>query len=265
VSDRTTKPQAAFEVDAEPTDGYHALRCHAIGSASSILFHPDGFSLWRLNAELDAGTRLEWATAHGDEALFVVAGELDVDGRRCAEEGVVIVEADAQPNVRAVIATQLLHFGPTDTEVPRNGLFGPPGEPGRGVHLFSAADGEALRTMATTFFSDGACPTCRIAFFTVDLMTVTEPKTYASHLHSEDELIHVLDGTMKVGPNSVRAGRAAAIPRDLRYRFGSDGPLRFLNYRRAASTMLETPGSQLEWETRARMLERMASGEFNSR
>jgi hypothetical protein len=260
-----TKRQASYEVDAEPTDGYGAPYCSAVGRASSSLFHPEDFSLWRLDAALTAGTELEWATRHGDEALFVLAGELDVDGQRCAEEGVVIIEADSRPNVRAIEGTHLLHFGSTETEAPSDSLFGPPRRPGGDIHVFSLKDGEALRTMATTYFSDGTCPTCRIAFFTVDLMSVTTPKTYSSHLHSEDELIHVLDGTMKVGANRVSTGRAAAIPRDLRYRFATDGPLRFLNYRRAASTMLEAPDGPLELETRTRMLERMASGEFANR
>jgi hypothetical protein len=261
--DQMTKRRAAYEVDAGSTEGYSAPYCHAVGRASSSWFHPEEFSLWRLDAELEAGTELEWAARHGDEALFVLAGNLAIDGQECGKEGVAIIEADARPNVRAVVTTHILHFGSTDTEPP-DGLFGPPRGPGRSVHVFSAQDGEALRTMATTFFSDGTCPTCRIAFFTVDLMNVTEPKTYSSHLHSEDELIHVLDGTMKVGANRISTGRAAAIPRDLRYRFATDGPLRFLNYRRAASTMLEAPGGPLELETRTRMLERMASGEFGT-
>ena len=43
-----------------------------------------------------------------------VEGEVQVDGRTCRDEGVVIVEADATPTFRAVGDVRLLHFGPVE-------------------------------------------------------------------------------------------------------------------------------------------------------
>ena len=44
------------------------------------------------------------------------------------------------------------------------------------------------------WFSDGSCPTCRMAFFVVDRRDLTEDRSAASHSHSEDEIIHLIDG-----------------------------------------------------------------------
>ena len=50
-----------------------------------------------------------------------------------------------------------------------------------------------------------------------------EPYVVGSHLHSEDEIIHVLSGALQVGPRKVSAGMSIAIPGQQRYGFRTDG------------------------------------------
>jgi uncharacterized cupin superfamily protein len=66
----------------------------------------------------------------------------------------------------------------------------------------------------------------------------------SSHLHSEDEIIHVLEGELRVGTLTVPAGTSIAVPANLRYSFRTSQPFRFLNYRADVSTILLKPGSK---------------------
>jgi hypothetical protein len=50
-------------------------------------------------------------------------------------------------------------------------------------------------------------------------------------LHSEDEIIHVLDGELLVGPLVIGPGTSIAIPAERRYSFRTRAGFRFVNYR----------------------------------
>jgi len=219
-------------------DEYLAPSCSAKGTVASALFHPDGYSLWQLSAELQAGAELSWSGAHGDEALFIVDGVVEADGQQCGADGTVVIEADASGTVRAITDTKLLHVG---------AISRPPGasassEPG--VHVVDAAGGRHVRfegdPIENIYYADSACPNCSIVFFSV---SCDQPHVAASHVHSEDEIIHVLDGELQVGPQTVRAGMSVAIPAGRRYGFRTPGAYKFLNYRKDASTFTGAPGS----------------------
>jgi quercetin dioxygenase-like cupin family protein len=225
------------------------------------LFHPEGYSLWKLTGALHAGAELEWGSDHGDEGIFVLSGELEFDGKHFGVDGAIIIEAGVIGMVRATADTRLLHFGPIETQPPSNGPLGPPAVEGRHVHVFNGDDAEAIRTGKVTFYSDGACPTCRIALFTVDRSSSSEPRVSSkSHKHSTDEIIHILAGTMNVGPITIPAGQGIAVPGDLRYGYTATPDLRFINYRRDAATSVQNPGDEPWLESRSRMIARLASG-----
>ena len=86
------------------------------------------------------------------------------------------------------------------------------------------------------------CPTCRIVFFRID--GKGEPYAVGSHLHSEDEIIHVLSGALQVGRHRIEPGMSVAIPANERYGFRTTGPFSFLNYRADASTYTLAPGTE---------------------
>jgi hypothetical protein len=95
-------------------------------------------------------------------------------------------------------------------------------------------------------FTDSTCPTCRIAVF---LGESSHALTAASHVHSEDEIIHVLSGELRFGRELISPGTSVAIPKNLRYGFRTEGPFRFLNYRRDVSNVTLAPGSEPFLET----------------
>jgi len=217
------------------------------------MFHPEGYSLWKVMAELHAATELHWQTNHGDEVLFVLSGELELDGKRCDPDGVVIVEAGVPAQVRALDGAHLLHFGSMDIEPPSSGPLGPPASDGRSAYVIDSTEAMAKTAGSTIFYADGSSPTSRIAFFIVDARHRHEPRTIASHKHSEDEIIHMLDGEINVGRVSVSAGQAFAVPGEHRYGFRSHGPFRFINYRRDISTVVHGVDEEPELETIGRM------------
>ncbi len=223
--------------------GYLAPTCRATGTLASARFHPAGYSLWQVSAELGAGAELRWEGTHGDEALYVLEGTVEAAGQLCGPDGAVVVEADAAATVRAVTDTRLLHVGSISRPRPRTTAdAGSPGTPG--VHVVDVASGRHVRfeghPIENVYFADSTCPSCQIVLFSV---SCDEAHVAASHLHSEDEIIHVVDGELQVGPQTLRAGMSVAIPAGRRYGFRTPGAYKFINYRRDASTFTGAPGS----------------------
>jgi hypothetical protein len=96
---------------------------------------------------------------------------------------------------------------------------------------------------STRFFADSACATCRITLF-----STARDDTYrsASHSHSEDEILYVLDGEIQVGSATLEPHMGAAIPGGELYGFRSgEHGFRFLNFRRDASTY-RSPARKIE-------------------
>ena len=62
----------ATNADAVWQDGYLAPSCKATGVVRSTLFHPEGYALWQVDAELSEGAELRWdGDGHGEEAVYV--------------------------------------------------------------------------------------------------------------------------------------------------------------------------------------------------
>ena len=191
------------------------------------------------------GPRIGWEPSHGDEALFVESGVLavlDGEDRLCPAGGAIVIEAAGRPDGRGPGreprdphggARRRRHDGrrhrrppvdPDDRPAPRVHVIGPRGtfealEPGR----------------ETRFFADATCPTCSLwLLYTARSFAYESPV----HSHSQDELIHVLRGEVRIG--SLVAGPGASIfiaaHQPYQFRSGPEG-FAFLNYRRAASEM----------------------------
>ncbi len=122
------------------------------------------------------------------------------------------------------------------------------------VH-FSGGDGAT-----SVYFSDGTCPTCRVTLFLYDGSVFSDGYVGASHFHSQDEIIHVLEGELHFGPLTVPPDASIAVPRDLRYSFRTSGPFRYLDYRADVSTAVVAPGSEPVVETVDNLL-RMGGGD----
>jgi quercetin dioxygenase-like cupin family protein len=212
---------------------------HVDGGVRHRVVSPDGFSLWLVRAELDDGATIEWPEAHGDEAVYVLDGALEIDGRITPAGGAAIVEANVVTRARAVGPTRVVHLGPRDPAPPVDGLNGPPALEHHGVHVVGPRGTYAntTDTADSHYYADSTCPTCRIT-----LLSVGRSFAYRSppHSHTEDELIHVVTGGIHVGRRRLGPGDTIAIAAGARYGFrGDDHGFVFLNYRRDASQQLQ--------------------------
>ncbi|MEZ4279842.1 MAG: hypothetical protein R3F21_09550 [Myxococcota bacterium] len=212
-----------------------STRARRGGPARSVAASPPACSLWMDVVELDPGGYIALDSGQGDEALYVVQGELAVDGQICPAGGAVVIEEAAAARFEALRATRLLHMGPR----PGDGdpTAGPAPKRGQRVHvlgprgLFEACESGR----ETHFFADSTCPTCSLW-----LLRTGRDGAYASpvHSHSQDELIHVLTGEIRIGSLVVRPGETLFVAADQPYRFhGSAGGFAFVNYRSGPSRM----------------------------
>ena len=225
---------------------YTAPSCRLEGSVRCRSASPSDASIWMLSAELDNGATLRWDPRHGDEALYVLRGALSVDGRDCPEGGAIILEADSQPRIQAQGATQLVHMGPREPSVPKDGLYGPPKAGGQKVHVVGPRGTFEAREEGrdTRFFADSTCPTCRLWLLYTSRSFASEVPV---HSHTQDELIHLLRGEIRVGSLRAGPGTSVFIAANQLYHFesGEEG-FAFLNYRRDASEMtVKTTGEKI--------------------
>lgn len=221
--------------EVEPSTTYQAPR-RATGVVSSRRLSPEGYSLWLCDSELADGGTLTWDEAHGDDGMYVLGGELEVDGRRCPQDGAVVVESDVATVARAVGPTRIAHFGCALAEPPTGGRFGPPAPRGHGVHVLGPRGrflSGKLEGVHAVWYADSTCETCRAQLLKV---TSYPSDRNTAHHHSQDEIIYLVAGTMRLGAYELGAGTALSIPANARYapKAGPNGHV-FLNFRRDVS------------------------------
>ncbi len=223
--------------EAEAAAGYPGPTVALTGGCSAQLVSPDGATLWLVAAELAAGAEMRWGTEHGDEAVYVRSGSLVIDGRACSADGAMVVEAGVAATAIAEFDTAIVHVGPTDPAPPTKGLRGPADTEGRSVRIVGP-DGiwaTVDKTQRTRFFSDASAPTNRLWLLATDRPQYFES---SAHSHSQDELIHVLRGEIRVGRRVVSEGDTLWVAADRRYKlYSGDDGVHFINYRRDASVM----------------------------
>ena len=78
--------------DVPPRLDYQAPR-RAEGVLESRRLSPDDAPLWLCVSTLAAGGTIAWDDRHGDDGIYVLEGELGIDGERCPTGGAVIVES----------------------------------------------------------------------------------------------------------------------------------------------------------------------------
>ena len=147
--------------EAAARAGYAAPNTELVGTATSRMAEFPGFSLWVATADLEAGSELRFSPEHGDEALYVRSGALEVAGRTCPQGGVLIIEAGSPAAVRAVSETSVIHFGPRDHQPPTEGQYGPPAPGPRSVHVIGPGGTYAANEPGrdTRMFAVSTCET----------------------------------------------------------------------------------------------------------
>lgn len=243
---------------AERIQTYPAPTVTVSGDVMANGAFPVGFDLWTIRADLQAGAQIAWKQNHGDEALYVLSGELRWGDEVCGPGAVVIVDSGVATQVQVIERADVLHCGTWATEPPSTGLRGPVVAQGHGVAVVGAAgiqqeshtrdDGSEL---TNTMFADPFRPTCRLDLFRV---SGSGAAVFGSHSHSEDELIHVTQGTLQVGRDAVTAGMTIAVRGGRRYGFRTPGPYEFINYRADISTIVKGNEKVPKYERAGRLV-----------
>lgn len=193
----------------------------------------DRFPLELHRFELAPGQRLEVGPREADTALYVWKGGLG--GGMCSlpAGSSAIVERGASLQVVASMdGAEVLAFAGTSAGR---------GEGGH-VHLLPKARVPAVEDMsgkggaAGAIHADSDCPTCEVWLHENHMKGMAQPTPEEAargvHSHTEDEIIVVLAGSMRLGNKLVGPGTVLAIAADTLYSFtpGPEG-LSFVNFR----------------------------------
>ena len=187
-------------------------------------------SLQLVVAWLDAGVHIAWPKAHGEEAIYVLDGSIDVDGKTISRGGAVILHGNAPCTVATDTGARLAHFcdvaGPAVGDGGKH-LIGP------GGWARSGRPGVA----EATWFADSTCDGCDVTLLRVE--RDTPGNRGRAHQHSEDEILFLVEGGISLGSQQVPLDHAVFIPANTRYAVNC-GPVKhaFLNYRAHASMQL---------------------------
>lgn len=189
--------------------------------------------------ELAAGADLGFADGTADIALFVWKGSATAGGALLTERSSAVVERGSSLRIQA---------GPQGATVlafKRNG--DERARPGGHVHLLPrerVPHTEALggnEGIGGALHADSQCPTCSV-WLHENSYAMADKET-AVHSHSEDEVIFVHTGSVRLGNRLCGPGTALAIAANTKYVFhsGPDG-LGFVNFRATSPTFTSGDG-----------------------
>lgn len=168
----------------------------------------------------------ELPVSHGEEAFYVLDGDIRIDGTVVPAGGAVVLHADEPCMLDG--PGRVAHFA-SDERGAAGGrhLIGPGGWYRSGSPGGSQA----------TWFTDSTCDGCGVALFRVE--RDTPHNRGRSHSHSADEILLLVEGAIRLGAHQVQTGEGVYIPADTRYAI-TCGPVKhvFLNYRARASTQV---------------------------
>lgn len=225
-------------------EGTASPSCWHEGAVSARRAEPAGFGQFVAYLDLHAGSRIGWRPPHGEEAIVVLDGEIDVDaggdGRTLGPAGAAVFEYGASGALRALVATRLLHVGAISSGPNLDSMLGAPAGKPCHVHTFDE-DGAAKFAHErdghrdhTVWYTDSYCNSCRLSLFRVfGDASIARPM---SHSHTAHELITVVDGELRFGPVVAPTLTTVAIPAGRKYGFTTrHGGWAFVNFRLDAS------------------------------
>ncbi len=192
--------------------------------------------------DLAPGARIDVKQPDTGHVLYLWEGSMTGNDVKLAAGGTVIVE---QGGVATIVATgsgaKVAHFhrnpafAPVDTKsgghahvIPPEGIFNCP---------VSASDA------AYVIWADSHCPTCDLWLHQTHM---PHPTTQGGHhFHSEDEMVFLVGGSMKLGNRTLQPGTALAISANTIYGFGvPEGGTRFINFRCRESFVVRTKNAK---------------------
>jgi hypothetical protein len=173
---------------------------------------------------LAPGSEIHWDRPPVGHLIYTWSGGAEANGRRLDQDGALIIEHGAQADLHVGSApVTVLHFcRPRNAAATRSG---------GGVHVVNHADAlhYTISEVDGTVFADSSCPTCEFWFHRNDFHGA---KVAGRHLHTEDEIIFVVKGSMALGRRQLRPGSALAIDANTVYTFAAgESGLSFINFR----------------------------------
>ena len=190
--------------------------------------------------ELGASANLVFRGESTDVALFVWTGSIEGGGAQLTEKSSAVVERGASLEVTAgANGAIVLEF--------RLAAEGEGNRDGGHVHLLPRVrvpHTDALggnEGIGGALHADAQCPTCSV-WLHENSYAMADKET-AVHSHSEDEVIFVHTGSIRLGNRIYGPGTALAIAADTKYGFfsGPDG-LGFVNFRGTSPTYTSGDG-----------------------
>lgn len=190
---------------------------------------------------MSPGAEIEIAGDPNDRLIYVWTGAVEAGGRgldarssaivefgaslvlRAAEEGATLLDFNVKERRPGDRAGRHIHLLPTE-HVPRTDRFHGAEGIGGGIH------------------ADAQCPTCRVWLH--EQSYVEQDKETALHSHSEDEIIFVTGGSIRLGQRIYGPGTALAVGANVKYGFFSGpGGLQFINFRGSSPTYTSADGA----------------------
>lgn len=192
---------------------------HVISSGSSL-------EAWV--HDMPAGSKMRWQAPVRDHLFYVWKGALSQDGNPVASDQVIVVEHGATAMfVAGPEGATLVHFHHSESQ-PQESM-----RAGGQVHvapvegMFTRLD--EARAATHRVWVDAHCPTCELW---LHKSSFSRPRLQSEpHLHNEDEIIFVTEGSILVG-KAHPAGTAIAVAKGTVYTFGvGPGGGAFINFR----------------------------------
>jgi quercetin dioxygenase-like cupin family protein len=204
------------------------------------LFARDKDPLQLRHHHLQPGAKIHFKGKPSDKVIFVWKGEVEAGGARKEPRSSAIVEYGSDLTVTAgKEGAQILEFTPKERS----------GDDRAGGHVHLMPNENVNRTISTggakkagmALHANAHCPTCKVwlhenEYWDADAET-------SLHSHSEDEVMFVTKGSMRVGNKIYPEGSALSVAANTIYGFfsGPDG-LAFVNFRNSSPTYTTADG-----------------------
>jgi hypothetical protein len=189
---------------------------------------------------LGPGATVRFTGAPTDRFIYLWQGGVEAGGAKLGPRSSAIVEygssliLTARSDGASVLAFSLRERGPDERLGGHVHLL-----PNERVPRIDQVGGKAV---GMALHADSQCPTCKLWFHENDYFGAGE--VTAVHSHSEDEVIFVRAGTIRVGNRLYGAGTALAIAAHTKYGFSSGpGGLSFVNFRGKSPTYTSADGA----------------------
>ena len=193
--------------------------------------------------ELQPGAKLEIDGSEHDDVVYIWRGAATAGDTRLEPRASMIVEKGASAEVTAAEeGASVLVFN----------MNGRPAQPREGGHVYLLPSERVPRVLdmggggvaGGALHADAACPSSEVWLHENDFYQ--EGYEVAVHSHTEDEIIFVRDGNIKLGNRLFGPGTTLAIAANTKYGFhAGPGGLSFVNFRATSPCHVSADGSHV--------------------